>query len=189
MQCHSGCARRIRNYAYWKRAKAVTRGAVEQALETQSRIRTQKLGEILTDQKVISRKQLHNALEHERALPVAKLGSVLLEMKLINQEQLDSALESQQINRKKSLGEILLALGFLTQEQLNQALSQKLGIPVVDLTQFNIDPAAIRMLPNEFVGKYQVMPLCLERDSLVLAMTDPLDHDLIERVRFSHRRK
>jgi type II secretory ATPase GspE/PulE/Tfp pilus assembly ATPase PilB-like protein len=164
--------------------KILTNGAVEQALETQRQIRTQKLGEILAEQKVISREQLHIALERERALPVTRLGDVLLGLNLITQEQLKSALELQQENRKKSLGEILLTLGLLTREQLYRALSQKLGIPVVDLARFNIDPAVLKMLSDDFVGKYHVMPLCTDNGALVVAMADPLDPEPIDRVRF-----
>jgi type II secretory ATPase GspE/PulE/Tfp pilus assembly ATPase PilB-like protein len=164
--------------------KILSNGAVEQALDTQRQFRTQKLGEILAEQKVISREQLHAALERERALPMMRLGDVLLELHLINQEQINTALALQRENRKKSLGEILLALGLLTREQLYQALSQKLGIPVVDPAKFNIDPAVLKMLSDECVAKYQVMPLCMDNSALVVAMADPLDSEPIDRVRF-----
>lgn len=164
--------------------KILTNGAVEQALEKQEQFRTQKLGEILADQKVISREQLHEALERDHALPMARLGDVLLELNLITEEQLANALDLQRVNRKQSLGEILLALGLLTREQLYRALSQKLGIPVVDLPQFQIDPLVLKMLSDEFVRKYQVMPLCMDNDALVVAMANPLDPEPIERLRF-----
>lgn len=164
--------------------KILTNGEVERALEKQRQFRTQKLGEILAEQKVISREQLHAALEHKRVLPVARLGDMLLALNLITREQLNSALELQRENRKKSLGEILLTLGLLTREQLYRALSQKLGIPTVDLAKFNIDPAVLKMLPDELVGKYQVVPLCTDDGVLIVAMANPLDPEPIERVRF-----
>lgn len=162
----------------------LSNGDIEQALETQRQFRTQKLGELLAEQKIISREQLHVALDRERALPMVRLGDVLIELNLIDQKQLNSALELQRENRKKSLGEILLTLGSLTRAQLYQALSQKLGIPVVDIAKFNIDPLVLKMLSDEFVAKYQVMPLCMENGALVVAMADPLDSEPIDRVRF-----
>lgn len=164
--------------------KILTNGDVEQALNKQRQFRTQKLGEILAEQKLISREQLHAALHHDQLLPLVKLGEMLLGLKLITQDQLNSALELQRENRKKSLGEILLALGLLTREQLFLALSQKLGIPIVDLTKFNVDPAVLRMLSDELVVNYQVMPLCMDNGALVVAMANPLDPEPLERVRF-----
>jgi type II secretory ATPase GspE/PulE/Tfp pilus assembly ATPase PilB-like protein len=164
--------------------KIITNGEVERALDQQRKLRTQKLGELLAEHKLISREQLHAALEAKEARPVARLGEVLLGLKLITQEQLHTALELQRENRRKSLGEILLTLGLLTREELDRALSQKLGIPIVDLARFNIDPAALKMLPDELVSKYRMVPLCMEDGALVVATATPLDAEPIERARF-----
>jgi type II secretory ATPase GspE/PulE/Tfp pilus assembly ATPase PilB-like protein len=164
--------------------KVITNGDVEQALRAQQQLRTQKLGDILAEQKVISREQLHAALEHKHSLPVERLGDVLIGLKLITAEQLNSALELQRENRDKPLGEILLTLGLVSREQLYRGLSEKLGIPIVDLAKFNVDPAVLKLLSDDLVSKYQVMPLCMDNGALVVAMANPLDPDPLERVRF-----
>jgi len=164
--------------------KILTDGDLERALERQRQLRSQKIGDILAEQKVISREQLHQALERERGIPVIKLGDALVRLKLLTEDELRIALDVQRENRKKPLGEILLDLGLLSKEQLARAMAQKLGIPMVDLSRFQIDPAVLRVLPEELVRKSKIVPLCYDRGQLVVAMVDPLDQQPLERVRF-----
>jgi len=164
--------------------KIVADGDIGLALERQKQLREQKLGELLTEQKLITHAQLHAALERERNKPVARLGEALIEMKMLAREQLNVALDLQRENRKKPLGEILLDLGYISKDELYNVLSQKLGIPSVDLSRFQIEPAVLKSLPDELVHRCRVVPLCHDSGSLVVAMTNPFDPEPIERVRF-----
>jgi type II secretory ATPase GspE/PulE/Tfp pilus assembly ATPase PilB-like protein len=153
-------------------------------LARQRELREQKIGDIFATNRVLSSDQLHAALERQKAAPVVRLGEALVEMKLISPEQLEEALGKQKQNRKRPLGEILLDMGYLNQNDLYRALSQKLGIPCVDLTQFRIDPAAIKLVPASLAREANVIPLCSDAGSLVLAMENPLEAGPLERVRF-----
>lgn len=135
-------------------------------------------------QKIGSLEQLYTALSAKRDMPVAKLGDLLVEAHLIAPEQLDVALQFQRHNEKKHLGEILVDLGVLTRDQLYLALCQKLGIPFVDLAKFSIDSRLLKVLPDESVRKYNVVPLCYIDGRLVIAVPDPLDTAPLEHVRF-----
>ncbi|MBI2753987.1 MAG: Flp pilus assembly complex ATPase component TadA [Betaproteobacteria bacterium] len=117
-------------------------------------------------------------------MPLVKLGEALVKLKLLSQDELRIALDVQRENRKKPLGEILLDLGLLSKEQLSHAMAQKLGIPMVDLSRFQIDPAVLKALPEELVRKSKIVPLCYDKGQLVVAMIDPLDQEPLERVRF-----
>ena len=164
--------------------RILTDGDVERALARQRELREKKIGDILAEQKIISQEQLHAALERERAMPLVKLGDALLDLKMLSRQDLNLALELQRENRSKPLGEILLDLGLLSKEQLYRALSQKLGIPVVDLTRFQIDPAVLKVLPEDLVRRCNIMPLCHDAGQLVVAMANPLDPEPLEKVRF-----
>jgi type II secretory ATPase GspE/PulE/Tfp pilus assembly ATPase PilB-like protein len=154
------------------------------ALRKQQELREQKLGELLTEKNLITHAQLHAALERERSRPVARLGEALIELKMLARDQLSVALEVQRENRTKPLGEILLDLGYISKEQLYNVLSQKLGIPSVDLSRFQIEPAVLKALPEDLVHRCRVVPLCHDRGSLVVAMTNPFDAGPVEQVRF-----
>ena len=164
--------------------KLLTRTQVRGGLERQRELREQKLGELLTAQKIISPEDLKMALLRQRAAPAVRLGDALVAANVISGEQLAQALEQQKGNRKKPLGEILIGLKYLERRDLNRALSQKLGIPVVDLKQFRLDPLAVKRVPTSIALDYQVFPVCFDGETLVLAMSNPLDPEPIEKVRF-----
>jgi type II secretory ATPase GspE/PulE/Tfp pilus assembly ATPase PilB-like protein len=134
--------------------------------------------------KVGSLEQLYTALNGRREMPVGKLGDLLIDAQLISSEQLDVALQFQRHNEKKHLGEILIDLGFLQRDQLDLALCQKLGIPFVDLTKFQIDVRLLKVLPDDLVRRNCILPLCYIDGRLVIAVSDPLDTKPAENVRF-----
>lgn len=164
--------------------KLLTQTQVDGGLERQRDLREQKLGELLAAQEVITRDNLRAVLERQRSKPLVRLGEALVASNLISNEQLEQALEQQKGNRRKPLGEILVELKHLSREDLNRALSQKLGIPVVDLKRFRIDPLAVKRVPASIARDFQVVPLCFDGEALVLAMVNPLDPAPVEKVRF-----
>ena len=134
--------------------------------------------------KVSSPEQLRQALKRERAVSTLKLGARLLELSLITEDQLHGALHVQSTDARRHLGEILLDLGLVSKGHLHQVLCEKLGIPLVELAQFNIDGAVLRLLPEDLVRESNILPLCRLDGKLILAMSDPLDPEPIERARF-----
>ncbi len=164
--------------------KLLTLGQVQGGLDRQRDLRDQKLGDLLTENRILARDDLRAALERQRTAPMVKLGDALVGLNMITPAQLEEALAMQAQNRKKPLGEILIELHHLTREDLFRALSQKLGIPCVDLKRFRIDPLAIKRIPGALAYECQIIPLCFDGQSLVLAMNNPLDALPIEKVRF-----
>jgi len=51
----------------------------------------------------------------------------------------------------------------------------RLGIPYVDLTLYNIQPEAIRLIPESLARKYNVIPLAIINNALQVAMADAGD--------------
>ncbi len=162
-------------------------GEIGKDLEGQKALPEQKIGEFLAEQTVTSYEQLHAALARSRAMPVIRLGQALIELNMITREQLEVALELQRTTCKKPLGGVLVDLGHISRDQLNYARFQKLGIPSVDLAYFPIDPSVLRVLPDELVRKFHVIPMCYDNGTLVVAMPNPLDAEPIERIRFFTR--
>jgi len=128
--------------------------------------------------------QLREALRRERAVSTMKLGARLLELGLVRRDELEGALQVQKTDSRRHLGEILLDLGLVSKGHLYQVLCEKLGIPTIELAQFTIDPTVIRLLPEDLARQSRVIPLCLVDGNLVVAMSDPLDPEPIDRVRF-----
>ena len=90
-------------------------------------------------------------------MPV-RIGELLLKEKRITPEQLQEALNYQKANGGK-LGFNLVKLGFVKDEELTALLSKQYGVPSINLAQFEIDPAVIKLIPAETAQKYQIIPL------------------------------
>src|SRR5919106_983542 len=101
-----------------------------------------------------------------------RLGDLLIAEGLITEEQLGRALAEQKSSTEK-LGAILLKLNFLQEEQLVGFLSRQYAIPSITLSQLDIDPEVLKLVPESIARKYEVLPIKRQGATLTLAMADP----------------
>jgi len=113
----------------------------------------------------------------------SNLGELLLREKLLTTDQLKSATEFEKKN-KVPIGSALVTMGIITEEEMAQALSRQLGYPYIDLSQFEVYPDVIELIPVDIAKKNMIMPIHRIRSFLTMAMVDPTDLDIIENVRF-----
>src|SRR5580765_7662714 len=115
-------------------------------------------------------------------MPV-RIGELLLKEKRITPEQLQQALNHQKTNGGK-LGHNLVSLGLVKDEEITALLSRQYGVPSINLTQFDIDPAVIKLIPAETANKYQIVPLSRAGATLTIAMTDPTNVFAMDDIKF-----
>ncbi|MBI5587068.1 MAG: Flp pilus assembly complex ATPase component TadA, partial [Deltaproteobacteria bacterium] len=118
-------------------------------------------------------------------MAVKKIGELLVESGLITQEQLEEALNSAKDHKGMRLGGILVKKGYAAEIDIAQTLSFQLNIPFVDIASTPIDPEAIKLVNEGLAKKYQLVPMYQDRKVLRVAMTDPLNLNAIDDVRFS----
>ncbi|MDO8957420.1 MAG: type II secretion system protein GspE, partial [Deltaproteobacteria bacterium] len=111
-----------------------------------------------------------------------KLGDMLVKDGKITREQLEVAIGEQR-KTKAHLGKILNRLGFVTQADVCFTLASQAGVKFVDLRTYNIDPAALKLVPYEFAFKNKILPLSLMNDRLQIGMANPLDILTLDEVR------
>lgn len=117
-----------------------------------------------------------------------RIGDLLQGMGLITQDQVELALV-QQKGSKKRLGQILIEMGFVTEQQMIEALELQLGINYIDLTRYVIPVEMAQVLSKNIARKNSVVPVKMERDTLYLAMSDPLNFPAIEEVKSATKKK
>jgi type IV pilus assembly protein PilB len=115
-------------------------------------------------------------------MPV-RIGDILLKEKRITPEQLQQALEHQKASGGK-LGYNLVQMGFVKDEEITALLSKQYGVPSINLSQFQIDPAVIKLIPQETATKYQIVPLSRAGATLTIAMTDPTNVFAMDDIKF-----
>jgi type IV pilus assembly protein PilB len=116
--------------------------------------------------------------------PVSRrLGDLLVREGLIDNEQLARALQEQKGSNDK-LGSILVKLSFVTEENLIAFLSRQYGIQSITLSQLDIDPDLLKLVPEQIARKYEVLPVKLQGNTLTLAMGDPTNVFALDDVGF-----
>ena len=73
-------------------------------------------------------------------------------------------------------------------EIARQTLHAVRDIPQVDLTHFNLAPAAISLLGSAVAERYRVAPVMLWREAIVLAVAELPDEDALDVLRFAVQR-
>src|SRR5262245_23026271 len=115
-------------------------------------------------------------------MPV-RIGELLLKEKRITPEQLQQALAHQKANGGK-LGHNLVKMGLVKDEEITALLSKQYGVPSINLSQFELDAAVIKLIPPETAQKYQIIPLSRAGATLTIAMTDPTNVFAMDDIKF-----
>ena len=117
-----------------------------------------------------------------------RLGDLLVASGVISEEQLHEALELQKQTHQR-LGDVLVQSGIITEQHLIEALQIQLGVEFVDLTAVSIPVELAKYVPRNLARKFCVVPVKLIRDTLYLAMSDPLDFVAQEEVKAASRKR
>jgi type IV pilus assembly protein PilB len=160
---------------------------IQAALEAQKNKKDIRIGSILVELNIISEAQLRFALQLQKKYPHKPLGEFLIRMGAITEAKLQNALgvqKKEKNKKKKQLGEVLEEMGVINDEASQIALARKFDLPFVRLHNFDIDPEVIALVPFKVAVEQNIIPLCLHDEHLVIALSDPLDVEKIDMVRF-----
>lgn len=109
--------------------------------------------------------------------PKRLLGYRLMEKGLITAEQLREALRVQSRTGEK-LGRVLVRLGMVEEEVIAGFLNT--GRAEIS----TLDPALLKLIPEQVVRRCKALPLKKEEGRLVVAMADPADLAAVDDIRF-----
>ena len=110
-----------------------------------------------------------------------QLGEILLERGVISRGQMDAALKAQK-EQGLLFGEALVALKYATEEDIVQALTCQYGFPFLPLSNYEIAPEIIALVPADVCIKYCLVPIDRIGRSLTLAMANPLNVQALEEI-------
>ncbi len=113
----------------------------------------------------------------------SKIGDLLVKADLISPEQLETALQEQRQNGGL-LGSNLIKLGYIEEKYLTSFLSDQYGVPAINLSEFEIDPDVIKIIPSDVAKKHHVLPVNRAGATLVVAMADPTNIYAIDDLKF-----
>jgi type IV pilus assembly protein PilB len=124
-----------------------------------------------------------SASPDRRPGPVGRLGDRLVAEGLVSAEQLQRALAAQKGTRDK-LGSVLIRMNYLTEEKLLAFLTRQYNVPSITLSQLDIDPEVLKLVPAQLAERLQVLPVKRNGNVLTLAMADPTNVLALDDVAF-----
>jgi type IV pilus assembly protein PilB len=113
----------------------------------------------------------------------SRLGEILVKDSLISADQLKQALDYQKKNGGR-LGTCLVKLGLVSDDDITAVLSRQYGVPSINLKFYEVDPAVIKLVPQETAVRYQIVPLSRVGSTLTIAMTDPTNVFAMDDIKF-----
>ncbi|MBZ5503334.1 MAG: type IV-A pilus assembly ATPase PilB [Acidobacteriia bacterium] len=113
----------------------------------------------------------------------SRLGEILVKEALINADQLKQALDYQKKNGGR-LGTCLVKMGLIADDEITAVLSRQYGVPSINLKFYEVDPAVIKLVPQETAVRYQIVPLSRVGSTLTIAMTDPTNVFAMDDIKF-----
>jgi type II secretory ATPase GspE/PulE/Tfp pilus assembly ATPase PilB-like protein len=114
-----------------------------------------------------------------------RLDQALLALRLIEPANLGTARKTKAANPSVPMGEILRQHGFATDDVVNAGLAFQLGIPAVDIRQWPLEPDVLAKLPASAARRCSVVPVHLHDNILYVAMSNVLDHAVLDALRLS----
>lgn len=119
---------------------------------------------------------------HGAPLLMKRLGEILVESGLLTPEQLNRALATAAANQQR-LGEALVSIGLLSEIDIARALATQLGLEIVRLQTMAIFPDILALFPRDLLEQYQIVPIRLEPDRLIVATADPTNLQMEDALR------
>jgi type IV pilus assembly protein PilB len=104
--------------------------------------------------------------------PRVPLGELLVSTGLISPKQLERALAEQESGSGGRLGETLVRNGVLGERDYLETLAGQLGLPLVDLRRVVPEVEALALLPERIVRSEMALPVCVDRDVLLVAISN-----------------
>ena len=103
-----------------------------------------------------------------------RLGDVLVEAGAITEKQLQEAM-TEQVSSQKRISQLLIEKHFITEEKLVEILEEQLGVPRVNLYNYNINPEVATAIPLYLAKRHLVIPIEKQEKKIKLAMADPMN--------------
>ena len=105
-------------------------------------------------------------------MAVKGIGELLVQENKISVDQLAKAREEQRKTGEKLITS-MVTLGFMSEDEMLKYLSEKYSVSAIDLDNFEIDKAVLKLIPKEVCLKHMVIPVTQSLGTIVVACADP----------------
>jgi type IV pilus assembly protein PilB len=114
-----------------------------------------------------------------------KIGEILVSWNIVSQKSLEDALVYA-VEHRRRIGEALVELELCKEEDVTKALATQFDMAYVDLEKTTAVKAAMEqgLIPEKIIKAHQVLPLGQNDGKLQVIVSDPLDLETMDMLRF-----
>ena len=108
---------------------------------------------------------------------------ILIRQGIISPDQLA---EAQQMVAEQglNLADALVRLGYATGEEVMRAMAEQHSLDYVNLSEVSIPPAVVELVPESVARENIAIPLSESDGKLTVIVSDPMDYDTFDKLRF-----
>jgi len=110
----------------------------------------------------------------EKGITGKFLSDILHKKGLISKKDIDRIIKMQK-DTDKDLQKIIIELNILKKDEMMIALADEIGVKYVNLSDIDIDPIIVVLIPEEMARRHQLIVIDKDEDKLTIAMANPLD--------------
>src|SRR4029077_21217961 len=111
-------------------------------------------------------------------------AELFIEQHVLQPSQADDVLNEVTMNGK-SIAQAMVDSGFVDEHGFYQTIATALGTDFVDLTDREIPPGILKLIPSGLARLHRALPIEMQRNTLRVALADPLDPRAAEDLRFA----
>jgi type IV pilus assembly protein PilB len=112
-----------------------------------------------------------------------RLGEILVDWGVCTPAATNEAIEHAQQEGLK-IGEALVALELASEDDVTKALANQFDMEFIDLDQNVVVPTELNLIDETLIKRHQILPLAMEDGRLKVLITDPLDLETLDMLRF-----
>jgi type IV pilus assembly protein PilB len=115
-------------------------------------------------------------------------AELLIRQGTISAEQLAEAKRVAKTSGKK-VPDQLVVLGYATDDEVMRAIAKEHGLDFIDLNEVVIPPSIVELVPESVARENAILPMAEEDGGLKVIVSDPLDLETFDKLRFILNRK
>jgi type IV pilus assembly protein PilB len=112
-----------------------------------------------------------------------RIGEILVSWNVVSAQNVEDAAAYARQHGKR-IGEALVELELASEDDVTKALATQFELDFVDLDKNVSVPAALGLVPQDIITKHKVLPLKQEGNRMKMIISDPLDLELLDLLRF-----
>ena len=108
---------------------------------------------------------------------------ILRDVGLVSHEDILKAKERSKAEQV-GLVDALILMGRITQNDVAKALASQFGMDTINLAEYRVPDDVLALVPKHVARRYKIVPIYKHENTLTVAISDPLDVDTVDSLRY-----